>query len=179
VGEVAIRGYNVMKGYWNRPEATAEVIDGDGWFKTGDLARIDEEGYFFIVDRKKDMVIRGGYNVYPREIEAVPSEHPAVREAAVIGLPHDDLGEEVAAVVALKPDTPATPDEIRDYVRERVAAYSGGNAGPESLPPRLRSRSPADKRMNYSRAARSHRSGGTRDRLDQRIRKPGNPAADA
>jgi long-chain acyl-CoA synthetase len=112
-----------MRGYWNRPDATAEVIDSDGWFKTGDMARVDEEGYFFIVDRKKDMIIRGGYNVYPREIEDVVYEHPAVLEAAVIGVPHDDLGEEVAAVVALKDGATATPDEIRAWLKERVAAY--------------------------------------------------------
>ena len=97
-----------MKGYWNRPDATAEAIDEDGWFYTGDMARVDEDGYFFIVDRKKDMIIRGGYNVYPREIEEVFYEHPAVLEAAVIGVPHDELGEEVAAAVALKPDADAT-----------------------------------------------------------------------
>ena len=102
VGEIAIRGHNVMKGYWRRPDATAEAIQ-DGWFHTGDLARVDEDGYFFIVDRKKDMVIRGGYNVYPREIEEVLYEHPAVREAAVIGVPHPELGEEVAAAVVLAP----------------------------------------------------------------------------
>ena len=88
VGEIAIRGHNVMKGYWGKPEATAEAIP-DGWFRTGDLARVDEDGYFFIVDRKKEMIIRGGYNVYPREIEEVLYEHPAVAEAAVVGIPHD------------------------------------------------------------------------------------------
>ena len=123
VGEIVIRGYNVMKGYWNNPQATADAIDADGWFRTGDLARIDEDGYFFIVDRKKDMIIRGGYNVYPREIEDVLYEHPAVREAAVIGVPHDALGEEVAAVVALKPGACATPEELQAYVKEQVAAY--------------------------------------------------------
>src|SRR6201996_5947414 len=91
VGEIAIRGPNVMKGYWKRPEATAEAVR-DSWFYTGDLARVDEDGYFFIVDRKKDLIIRGGYNVYPREIEEVLYEHPAVAEAAVIGLPHPALG---------------------------------------------------------------------------------------
>ena len=88
VGEIAIRGHNVMKGYWNRPDATAEVIN-DGWLLTGDLARTDEDGYFFIVDRKKEMIIRGGFNVYPREIEEVLYEHPAVLEAAVIGVPDE------------------------------------------------------------------------------------------
>ncbi len=122
VGEIAIRGHNVMKGYWNKPEATAAAIK-DGWFHTGDVARQDEEGFYFIVDRKKDLIIRGGYNVYPREIEEVFYEHPAVGEVAVIGTPHEALGEEVAAVVALKPGAEATPDELRDFVKTRVAAY--------------------------------------------------------
>ena len=122
VGEIAIRGHNVMKGYWRRPEATAEAIP-DGWFRTGDLARVDSGGYFFIVDRKKEMIIRGGYNVYPREIEEVLYEHPAVAEAAVVGIAHDQLGEEVGAAVALKPGATATPEELRAYVRDRVAAY--------------------------------------------------------
>ncbi len=122
VGEIVIRGHNVMKGYWDKPEATAEAIR-DGWFRTGDLARVDEDGYFFIVDRKKDLIIRGGYNVYPREIEEVLYEHPAVAEAAVIGIPHDDLGEEIGAAVALKPGAQATPAELRAFTRERVAAY--------------------------------------------------------
>jgi long-chain acyl-CoA synthetase len=123
VGEIAIRGHNVMKGYWNRPEATAEAIDADGWFRTGDLARVDEDGCYFIVDRAKDMIIRGGYNVYPREIEEVLYEHPGVRECAVVGFPHDELGEEVAAAVALKADAAVTPAELRDFVKEQVAAY--------------------------------------------------------
>lgn len=122
VGEIAIRGHNVMKGYWGRPEATAAAIP-DGWFRTGDLARIDEEGYFFIVDRKKELIIRGGYNVYPREVEEALYEHPAVAEAAVVGIPHDSLGEEVGAAVALKKDCVATPEELRAFVKERVAAY--------------------------------------------------------
>ena len=123
VGEIAIRGHNVMKGYWRRPDATAEAIDSDGWFKTGDVARVDEDGYFFIVDRKKELVIRGGFNIYPREIEEVLYEHPAVREAAVIGVPHAELGEEVAAAVALKTGTDASPADLRDFVKQRVAAY--------------------------------------------------------
>ena len=101
VGEIVIRGHNMMKGYWQRPDSTRETIR-DGWFHSGDMARVDEDGYFFIVDRKKDLIIRGGYNVYPREIEEVLYEHPAVREAAVIGIPHDEYGEEVAAAVRLK-----------------------------------------------------------------------------
>src|SRR5690242_8470513 len=123
VGEIAIRGHNVMKGYWNRPDATSEAIDADGWFYSGDLARIDDEGRYFIVDRKKELIIRGGYNVYPREIEEVLYEHPAVREAAVIGIPHPDLGEEVGAAVALKPGADATESDIRDFVKSNVAAY--------------------------------------------------------
>lgn len=122
VGEIVIRGHNVMKGYLNRPDATAEALRG-GWFHTGDLARVDGDGYFFIVDRKKDMIIRGGYNVYPREVEEVFYSHPAVREAAVVGLPHDEYGEEVGAAVSLKDGAGATPEELRAYVRERVASY--------------------------------------------------------
>ncbi|HEX5146018.1 MAG TPA: long-chain fatty acid--CoA ligase, partial [Conexibacter sp.] len=110
VGEIAIRGHNVMKGYWRKPEATEEVMR-DGWFHTGDMARVDEDGYFFIVDRKKDMIIRGGYNVYPREIEEVLYEHPAVSEAAVVGVADDALGEEVAAVVVLKTGADASADD--------------------------------------------------------------------
>src|SRR4051794_17865094 len=106
-GEIVMRGPFVMSSYWNRPDATEEVM-GDGWLHTGDVARVDEDGYFFIVDRKKDMIIRGGYNVYPREIEEVLHEHPAVREAAVVGVPHESLGEEVAAAIALKPGAEAT-----------------------------------------------------------------------
>jgi len=122
VGEIAIMGHNVMKGYWRRDAATAEAIP-DGWFRTGDLARIGEDGYFFIVDRKKEMIIRGGYNVYPREIEEVLYEHPAVLEAAVIGIADAVLGEEVGAAVVLKPGATETADDIREYVKRDVAAY--------------------------------------------------------
>ena len=122
VGEIAIRGHNVMKGYWNRPDATADVM-GNGWLHTGDLARTDEDGYFFIVDRKKEMIIRGGYNVYPREIEEVLYEHPAVLEASVIGVADDAMGEEVVAAVVLRPGKDVAEDEIRGFVKERVAAY--------------------------------------------------------
>ncbi len=123
VGEIAIRGHNVMKGYLNRPEATAEAIDPDGWFFTGDMARVDADGRYFIVDRKKELIIRGGYNVYPREIEEVLYEHPAVAEAAVIGLAHPELGEEVGAAVTLKSDRAASAIELRAYVKANVAAY--------------------------------------------------------
>jgi long-chain acyl-CoA synthetase len=122
VGEIVIRGHNVMKGYWNRPDATEETIK-DGWLHTGDMATVDEDGYFFIVDRKKDLIIRGGYNVYPREVEEVLYEHPAVREAAVVGIPHDEYGEEVGAAVALKDGEEVSAEELRDYVKEQVAAY--------------------------------------------------------
>jgi long-chain acyl-CoA synthetase len=122
-GEIAIRGHNIMKGYLNRPEATAQAIDADGWFYTGDIGRADAQGRYYIVDRKKDLIIRGGYNVYPREIEEVLYEHPAVAEAAVVGIPHAELGEEVGAAVALKPGSTATADELRRYVKETVAAY--------------------------------------------------------
>jgi long-chain acyl-CoA synthetase len=122
VGEITIRGHNVMKGYWGKPEATAEAIP-DGWFRTGDLAKVDDDGYFNIVGRQKDLIIRGGYNVYPREIEEVLHEHQAVAEVAVIGIPHAELGEEVGAAVQLKPGATATPAELRAFARERVAAY--------------------------------------------------------
>jgi long-chain acyl-CoA synthetase len=123
VGEIAIHGHNVMKAYWNRPDATEAAIDSDGWFYSGDVGRIDEDGCFFIVDRKKELIIRGGYNVYPREVEEVIYEHPAVREAAVIGVPHDELGEEIAAVVALKPGAEVTESELRGYIKANIAAY--------------------------------------------------------
>jgi long-chain acyl-CoA synthetase len=123
VGEIAIRGHNVMKGYWNREEATREVLDDDGWFRTGDMAKIDEDGYFFIVDRKKELIIRGGYNVYPREIEEVLYEHEGVLEAAVVAVPDDSLGEEVGAAVVLKEGQDLSADEIRSYVKEQVANY--------------------------------------------------------
>jgi long-chain acyl-CoA synthetase len=122
VGEIVIRGHNVMKGYWNKPEATEETLT-DGWLHTGDMANIDDDGYFFIVDRKKDMIIRGGYNVYPREIEEILYEHPAVREAAVLGVPHDEYGEEVGAAVALKDGQKVSESALRVYVKEHVAAY--------------------------------------------------------
>jgi long-chain acyl-CoA synthetase len=121
-GEICIKGHNVMKGYYKRPEATAEVIK-NGWFSTGDVAHRDADGYYFIVDRKKDMIIRGGYNVYPREIEEVLYAHPSVLECAVIGVSHPSHGEEVKAVIALKPGTTATNADITAYCKERLAAY--------------------------------------------------------
>jgi len=121
-GEICVKGHNVMKGYYKRPEATAEVFTG-GWFHTGDIALRDEEGYYYIVDRKKDMIIRGGYNVYPREVEEVLYGHPAVAEAAVIGIPHDRHGEEIKAVLALKSGHTADAEAIQEYCKERLAAY--------------------------------------------------------
>ena len=122
VGEIVIRGHNIMKGYYNKPEETAEAFKG-GWFHTGDLAYRDDDGYLFIVDRKKDLVIRGGYNVYPREIEEVLFGHEAIAEAAVIGKPDDKLGEEVVAIVALKQGADVTQDDVIAYCKERLAAY--------------------------------------------------------
>ncbi len=122
VGEIAIKGENVMKGYWGKPEETEESLR-DGWFLTGDMARRDEDGYYFIVDRKKDLIIRGGYNVYPREVEEALYEHEAVAEVAVIGIADDDLGEEVGAAVALKPGCDVGEDELQAFAKERLAAY--------------------------------------------------------
>jgi long-chain acyl-CoA synthetase len=121
-GEICIKGHNVMKGYFRSPEATGEVMKA-GWLSTGDIAYRDAEGYYFIVDRKKDMIIRGGYNVYPREIEDVLCAHPAVLEAAVIGVPHAHHGEEVKALLVLKPEHQAAPEAIVAYCKERLAAY--------------------------------------------------------
>ncbi|TDB92848.1 long-chain fatty acid--CoA ligase [Actinomadura sp. 7K534] len=120
IGEIVVRGPNVMKGYWNDPAATAEAIR-DGWFHTGDLGRMDADGFFYLVGRRRDVIIRAGYTVYPREVEEVLYEHPAVREATVVAFPHPEVGEEIAAVVVLR--APATEDDLRRWVKERVAAY--------------------------------------------------------
>ncbi len=122
VGELWCKGPQVVKLYWNKPEATAETFV-DGWLRTGDLARIDEEGFLFIVDRAKDMLIRGGENIYCVEVENVLYEHPAVMDAALVGIPHKTLGEEPGAVVHLKPGTTATEGELRSFVRERLANF--------------------------------------------------------
>ena len=111
-----------MTGYWGREDATAEAIV-DGWFHSGDLAKVDEDGYFFIVDRKKDLIIRGGYNVYPREVEEALYEHEDVAEVAVIGIPDDAMGEEIGAAVALKSGAKVTEDELQAFAKERLAAY--------------------------------------------------------
>jgi long-chain acyl-CoA synthetase len=122
VGEIAIRGHNIMKGYYKRPEATAEVMR-NGWFRTGDLARRDEDGFYYIVDRAKDMIIRGGFNVYPREIEEVLMTHPDVSLAAVVGVPDESHGEEIKAFVILQPGAAITEDELRDWCKEQMANY--------------------------------------------------------
>jgi long-chain acyl-CoA synthetase len=122
VGELVIRGPQVMKGYWNKPVETAHVLR-DGWLHTGDIARKDADGYFYIVDRMKDMIIAGGYNIYPREVEEVLFEFPKIREAAVIGVPDSYRGETVKAFVVLQPSTSATADEIIAFCRSRLAAY--------------------------------------------------------
>ncbi|MFN3585224.1 class I adenylate-forming enzyme family protein [Phenylobacterium sp.] len=122
VGELWSFGPMNCKGYWNRPQATAQTFV-DGWVRTGDLARMDEEGFCFIIDRAKDMLIRGGENIYCVEVENVLYDHPAVMDAAVVGVPHRTLGEEPAAVVTLKPGAEATEDELRAHVAERLAAF--------------------------------------------------------
>ena len=123
VGEIIIRGHNVMKGYYKKPEPTKKAFNASGWFHTGDLGKKDEDGYIYIVDRLKDMVIRGGFNVYPREIEEVLMTHPAVSLAAVIGVHDDKYGEEVKAFIVLKPGQNTTQDEIRKWAKENMAAY--------------------------------------------------------
>jgi long-chain acyl-CoA synthetase len=121
-GEICVRGNNVMKGYWRNPEATATAIV-DGWFRTGDIGVFDVHGAYRIVDRKKDLIIRGGYNVYPREVEEVLHRHPAVAQAAVVGVPHARYGEDVKAVVTLKPGAVATPGDILTWAEPYLAAY--------------------------------------------------------
>ncbi len=122
VGEIVIRGHNVMKGYYRRPEATAQAFR-NGWFHTGDVGRRDEEGYIYIVDRVKDMIIRGGFNVYPREIEEVLMTHPAVSLAAVVGVPHPRHGEEVKAYVLLKEGAELTEVDLVTWSKEHMADY--------------------------------------------------------
>jgi long-chain acyl-CoA synthetase len=122
IGEIAIRGHNIMKGYLNRPDANAEVLR-DGWFRSGDLARRDEDGFYYIVDRSKDMIIRGGFNVYPREIEEVLITHPDVSLAAVIGVPHESHGEEIKAIVIRNAGATVTEDELIAWAKEQMAGY--------------------------------------------------------
>jgi acyl-CoA synthetase (AMP-forming)/AMP-acid ligase II len=122
VGELWARGPMIVKGYWNKPEATAQTFI-DGWVRTGDLAKLDEEGFCFIVDRAKDIIIRGGENIYSSEVENVLYDHPAVTDAALVGIPHRTLGEEPAAVVHLAPGMSASAEELQAWVRERLAAF--------------------------------------------------------
>jgi len=122
IGEIAIKGHAIMKGYYNRPDATSEVMR-DGWFRSGDLARRDEDGWYYIVDRSKDMIIRGGFNVYPREIEEVLMTHPDVSLAAVIGVPHESHGEEVKAFVILRQGATTTDSELVEWGKEQMAGY--------------------------------------------------------
>ncbi|MGW0196829.1 class I adenylate-forming enzyme family protein [Nonomuraea sp. NPDC003201] len=122
VGELCVRGPNVILGYWNKPEATAETFV-HGWLHTGDLAKIDEEGFVYIVDRAKDMVIRGGENVYCAEVEAALFEHPAIDDAAVIGVPHEELGEEVGAVIRLAPGTSVATEDLQSFLKDRIAKF--------------------------------------------------------
>jgi long-chain acyl-CoA synthetase len=122
VGEIVVRGHNIMKGYYNRPDATAEAIR-DGWFHTGDMGKRDDDGYYYIVDRKKDLIIRGGMNIYPREIEEILYGHPKVLEAAVVGIPDEMRGEEVKVFVAPRAGETVTPDEITAYMQEHLAKY--------------------------------------------------------
>jgi long-chain acyl-CoA synthetase len=122
VGEIAIKGHNVMKGYYKRPDATAEALR-DGWFRSGDLARKDEDGFYYIIDRSKDMIIRGGFNVYPRELEEVLMEHPAVSLVAVIGVPHDSHGEEIKAVIVKKDSDTTSEEEILAWGKDQFATY--------------------------------------------------------
>lgn len=122
IGELAIKGPQVMKGYWNRKEETEQVLK-DGWFLTGDISYMDENGYFYIVDRKKDMIIAGGFNIYPREVEEVLYTHPAVLEAAVVGVPDEYRGETVKAFVVLKPGESVTEEELNQFMRQNLASY--------------------------------------------------------
>ena len=121
-GEIWVRGPMVVKGYWNKPEATEQTFGG-GWLRTGDIGKLDDEGFVYIVDRAKDMLIRGGENIYCVEVENALFEHPDVIDAAVVGIPHRTLGEEPGAVVTLKPGAHANESELRAFVAERLAAF--------------------------------------------------------
>ncbi|MGO1423854.1 MAG: AMP-binding protein, partial [Brachybacterium sp.] len=122
IGEIVVRGHNIMTGYLRRPEETAAAIR-DGWFRTGDLGRRDEEGFYYVVDRSKDMIVRGGYNVYPREVEEVLLTHEQVSLVAVVGVPHESLGEEIKAHVILEQGATITPEQLRDWAKEQMADY--------------------------------------------------------
>jgi fatty-acyl-CoA synthase len=150
-GEVITRGPNIMKGYWNNPEATAAAIDGEGWFHTGDIGYLDEDGFLYISDRLKDMVITGGENVYPAEVESALYDHPSIAEIAIIGLPDDQWGEAVVAVAALRPGTDLALETLREFGTERLARFK--------LPRRLEivpalPRNPAGKVLKFELRAR-------------------------
>jgi len=121
-GEICVRADGVMAGYWNSPEETAATLRG-GWLHTGDIGRLDADGYLYVVDRKKDLILRGGFNIFPRDVEDVLLEHPAVAMAGVVGRPDERLGEEVVAFVSLRPGSQATPAEVTEFARERLAAH--------------------------------------------------------
>jgi long-chain acyl-CoA synthetase len=121
-GEICVRSDGVMAGYWNSPEETSAALRG-GWLHTGDVGHFDADGYLYVVDRKKDLIIRGGFNVFPRDVEDVLLEHPAVAMAGVVGRPHERLGEEIVAFVSLRPGSEATPAQITEFARERLAAH--------------------------------------------------------
>lgn len=122
-GEICIKGPNIMKGYWNRPDATRDAIDEDGWFRSGDVGYLDNDGFLFICDRVKDMIITGGENVYPAEVESVLFEHPGIAEVAVVGMPDEKWGETVVAVVALKPEAKLTLEELQAFAEKKLARY--------------------------------------------------------
>uniref|UniRef100_UPI0026F228FC AMP-binding protein n=1 Tax=Sandarakinorhabdus limnophila TaxID=210512 RepID=UPI0026F228FC len=145
-GEVIMRGPNIMRGYWNKPEATAAAIDAEGWFHSGDIGYLDEDGFLYICDRLKDMIISGGENIYPAEVEAVLYDHPAVAEVAIFGEPNEKWGESVTAVAALKPGTSLDLETLRAWATERLARYK--------LPTRLQivtalPRNPAGKVLKF------------------------------
>ncbi|NND75097.1 MAG: AMP-binding protein, partial [Ilumatobacter sp.] len=123
IGEVSVHGPNVMVGYWNKPEQTAEVLSDDGWYRTGDVGRLDDEGYLMLVDRAKDMIVTGGENVYCTEVEDALYTHPAVSEATVFGIPHEQWGEAVHGVVVLRPGTDTSEIELIAHCHERIAGY--------------------------------------------------------
>jgi len=122
-GELLIKGPQVMKGYWKKPEDTAETLTSDGWLHTGDIATMDKDGFFYIVDRKKDMIISGGYNVYPRDIDEVFFEHPKVQEACSVGIPHPTRGEAAKVFVVLKQGEKADSEELLKYCQDKLAKY--------------------------------------------------------
>jgi fatty-acyl-CoA synthase len=122
-GEILVRGQQVMKGYWNNPEATAEAVDEDGWFRTGDIGYLDADRYLYIHDRVKDMIVSGGENIYPAEVENVLMSHPAIADVAVIGVPSDKWGESPKAIVVLKPDEHVDAEDIIAFARQRLASF--------------------------------------------------------